>query len=186
MKLTAAVFVFLGMILLIGATYESGSEIRFVDVSEVMNNYEKAKKNQEDLQKGFAPQVAEMQRRSDDYYKKQKELSPLDQNSKEYYQKAVELEVEQVKLKRDGEFLRRDMDKKRAQNIVTSYDEIRDAIKKYAEANQLKAVLYIQKDSNHGDEDLKDKFDLLRQRQVLFADPSLDVTQQIIKILNSH
>lgn len=164
-----------------------GGDTRFVDINEVIRNYEKAKREQESLQKSFAPQVAEFQKREEDLARKKKELAPLDRSSQEFFQKSTEIELEQMKIQREGEFLVRERDRKRAQMLVGAYEDIRGAVKKFAEANKLRAVLSVQKDLTADmDEDLKEKLTKINFRQVLYYDASLDVTPQIVKILNAQ
>lgn len=161
--------------------------IRFVDINEVVTSYEKAKKDQESMQKAFLPQVAELQRREEELGKKKRELAPLDRGSEEYYQKGVELEIEQLKFKRDGDKLLAEREKKRVQLLLAAYEDIRAAVKKYAEANGLRAVFVVQKDlKDAAEEDLKEKSLKATWRQVLYYEPSLDVTVQIVKILNAQ
>ncbi len=158
---------------------------RFVDINEVVASYEKAKKEQDLHQKSSAAQLAEFQRREDELAKKKRELAPLNRNSQEYAQKAMELEIEQLKLQREGDFFFKERDKKRLQLLIAAYDDIRAAVKKYAEANGLKAVFVVQKDLGHEEEELQERSMKISLRQVLYYDSSLDVTGQIIKLLNN-
>lgn len=197
MKWTSWLVLALGIFAMIGAGSQfatsaplgfQGDEIRFVDINEAVKGYEKASKNNEEFKKAFSLQYADMQRREEELVKKQKELAPLDRNSTEYFQKARDLELEQMKLKRDGEYLIRERDRKRIQLLLSAYDEIRTAIKKYSEANRLKAVFLVEREMGLDgvEEDLNEKSSQAFRRQVLYYDPALDVTPQIIKILNSQ
>lgn len=190
--LSLLAILFLGVFSLAGfanrsAAPEDPSQYRFVDISEVATKYDKAKKDLESLQKAFMPQIGDLQRRVEELGKKKRELAPLDRNSQEYYQKSVELEIEELKLKRDQDYLLADRDKKKLQLLLSVYDDIQQTVKKFAEANQLKAVFVVQRDLKvDNEDDLKEKYRMLSFRQVIYREPSLDVTDQIVKILNTH
>ncbi len=198
MKVVCFGFVLLTAVLFLGGMHfaqENGSSnpssqesYRFVDIHSVLPKYEKYLKKKEKWQEDYRLMGAQLSKREEELYLKQRELAPLDKNSKEYYEQMLSIEMETLKLKREIELLNRKSEEERSALILSAYEDIRNTVSKYAQAKQLSAVFGVDSQfSSQGNlEEMMEQRRAILTRQVLFHDSSLDITLQIVKILNTE
>ena len=141
-----------------------GLKIGYVNVGKVFDGYAKTQSSDAVLEKQGKQKEAELEARMNELKKLRESLELLndaarDAKSREIEEKADELQRFRTNTARD---LRRDRDKI-AKDLL---DEIEQTLNEFAKANGFSVIL----DS----------------RAMLYGQPALDVTDQVLKLLNSH
>lgn len=164
MKVKKILLVFLGFFCL--SVFSQSGKIGYVDIKKVFENYEKAKK----VQESFRKEVDEEQKNMD---KLQEEIKKL----QEEYEKKKDMLKPEERTKRENEIknkiqefskrwteTKRKLDEKGNALEEQLFNEIKSVISEYAKKNGYLVVI----DS----------------RLILYGENSVDITDEIIKILN--
>ncbi len=161
--------------------------IRFVDVNEVMYN---SKEYQLGLKK-IKERISEIRKEVEEEKKKldqgRSEIRNLKPGTTEYENKILELRLIETRLKylqeKGSSMFSRDNVK--LQNYI--YDRIRDAVKTFALGHRLKAVFIIREYKPKGVKDFSIRETQQENvlREVLWHDPQLDISKEIIRMINS-
>ncbi|GEM_PF-6959111 len=183
----------LGAFLLVGAgilqpRFSSGPDpgIRFVDVEEVMQSSKVFRDGLVRIKDYSTKKKKELDALSREIKKKRALRQTLNPGTEEYEKASMEIAILQDKGKIIQEMEKRWVDREtvKVQNYV--YKLVRKAVANYAAANRLRAVLALKefkpKDVRWTPPGLTLRNNVLRN--VLWADPSLNITQEIIKMIN--
>ena len=183
----------LGAFLLVGAgilqpRFSSAPDpgFRFVDVDEVMQSAKVFRDGLLRIKDYSAKKKKELETLSREIKKKRAMRQTLNPGTEEYEKVSVEIAFLEDKGKILQEMAKRWMDREnvKLQNYV--YKLIRKAVDAYASANHLRAVLALKEFKPKGRRGKPPGLTLQDNvlRSVLWADPTLNVTSEIIKMVN--
>ena len=139
-------------------------KIGYVNLAKVFDNYEKTKASDSALEKKGKQKEAELEGRMNELKKLRQGLELLNDEVKEA--KASEIETKSEELQRFRNATARDLRRERDRIAKDILEEIRGMLKEYAEANGFAVIL----DS----------------RSLVFGQHTYDVTEDVLKLLNSR
>jgi Skp family chaperone for outer membrane proteins len=153
-----------------------------VNIEEVFNNLKERAVREEDLNRrkeALRTEIQKMTDEADDLLKQHDAMAPDDPKRNETQEKIVQLQS-------DAEFTYKKgmaaLQKRELSDRQELYAMIRDAVDKYAAENKLTLVLKVEDKRVSDNPDLQNTE--VAQRTVLYSDASLNITQEIIKVLN--
>ena len=168
-----------------GAPAGVEARVALVDVAYVFKKYEKFNRLYNEMKE-------EVKKREEEINKKQTELKALltkkqsftadSTNARQIDQQIVQLKTE-LELLADSS--RREFTQKEANLYHQTYQEVEKAIKSYAEYNGITLVLRASRDDDNTTNNPQDVIKEVSQ-QVVYSLPQMDVTDDILKMLNGN
>ncbi len=156
----------------------------FVDIHNVIENYarsrqveETLKKKAEDLQTHLEDAMLEIQ-------KQEAKLESLSRDSRQYKDGRRVVEIAKFRLQYEGKEAEREVRREARDEMSSIYQEILDAVERYAKAMGLEVVLLMSSGEIPGESLPELKFQIA-VRPVLYVADGLNVTKPILSILNS-
>jgi Skp family chaperone for outer membrane proteins len=170
------------------ASQETGvaaARIAFVDLQSALEGSQKAKDRQEKLRRDLAPQLGEFNRIKADLERRDRELQALDPSTLTYHEARLDLATAAMRFEENQKRFLRDSERKKEEILVEAYREIRAAVAEIAAARGLAAVFSLDEEeaAREGGE-AAPSLQLIRRRNVHYFDPSLDVTAEVVRLLN--
>jgi len=160
------------------------ARVAVVDMSEVFDSYEHSKDAQQRLRKRQEEIKGKLKLMRDKIEALNAELANFDPNSKDYLTRQDEL----TKLSVEFEVTRRVEVKKASREMRTNYEniykEMITAIESIGEELGYDLVLYRDELMIRAQDELSVVRDKILQRKVLYANPRIDLTDQVIRHLN--
>ena len=162
---------------------EGGLKIGVIDLNRVVRECQMGKDRVKELDAAYKAKRAELQKQRDEVAKLQEELKLLDATSDEAAHKRREFAEKAALLKAQADVAASEWQRKYAAAHKAVYTEIFKVLEKFRKENGFHILL--RKDSLDFSklDPLRVKA-LLRSNSVLDADPQLDVTDRIIKLLD--
>ena len=139
-------------------------KIGYVNVAKVFDGYERTKASDAGLEKQGKQKEAELEGRMTELKKLRQGLEPLNDEAREAKTKEVEEKADE--LQRFRASTARDLGRERDKIAKEILKEIQDGVEEYAKANSFALIL--------------------DQRSLLYAQPAYDVTDGVLKLLNSR
>ncbi len=155
----------------------------FVDLETVLDNYNKNADLTESLNAEFQAAADAVRKEEQAIQLLIEELEMLQPGGAKYAERQREIVLRQRGVEYDRERIRRQIDAKKAAGWKELYGDILEACEKVAGTEGLDAVFAMSRQAPDGrtDEEMMAQITL---RQVIYADPSLDVTQKVLGVLN--
>jgi Skp family chaperone for outer membrane proteins len=153
-----------------------------VNIEEVFNNLKERAVREEDLNRrkeALRTEIQKMTDEADDLLKQHDAMAPDDPKRNETQEKIVQLQSDAEFTSKKGMAA---LQKRELSDRQELYAMIRDAVDKYAAENKLTLVLKVEDKRVSDNPDLQNTE--VAQRTVLYSDASLNITQEIIKVLN--
>jgi Skp family chaperone for outer membrane proteins len=166
------------------AQAKGGATLRFVNLNEVLRGWERAKKAHADLDAKLKARADELRQRASDLDKKNKEAQQfaVPNETSRRLEREVQLGVQALELDRND--LKRDGREEQLRLLLSEYQDIQDATARWAKQNQVDVVFAII-DEDPTDQDLAARYQRAVDRPVLFHAPELNVTTEILKLLQA-
>ena len=139
-------------------------KIGYVNVAKVFDGYERTKASDAGLEKQGKQKEAELEGRMTELKKLRQGLELLNDEAREAKTKEVEEKADE--LQRFRASTARDLGRQRDKIAKEILREIQDGVEEYAKANSFALIL--------------------DQRSLLYAQPAYDVTDGVLKLLNSR
>jgi outer membrane protein len=174
-----------GLAVLVTAAAARGQatlKIGVVDLDRVLEEYKKKQDAEAKLKNDYDTELKKLEESLARIREKNQELSVLEKGSTEYDLRQLEAEVERYRIKLEQESLGRRHEKNRTAKMRELYLDIVKKVEEYGKANGFSAIL-----AKRGDfkpEDRRELLTLIISQSVLYHDPGLDVTQEVLKLLN--
>ena len=166
MKYFVKFFVITFFLLIYTNVQADNSQIRFINLKVILNESKAGKGAQDFLKKSAEEKIKQFKKDEDSLKKKEADLiSKKNVLSKEEYKKMADIlrkEVQQYQKNRDEKL--RNLSKNRADARVKLIDVVKPILEDYTKENNV-SIIFNSKD-------------------VLYANPELDVTKEVIEILN--
>jgi Skp family chaperone for outer membrane proteins len=165
------------------------TRIGLVNLSYVINNYEKIKTYREEMKKVIEPFSTKQSKIKGDAEKLLKESK--DENTTE--ERKTEIEGELKKLQRDMEDLKNEfqrvMNKKQEQQAKIVYKDVEEAVRRYAKAQNIELVLHYNDATKEAERDAP--ANIVRKMQAgacmpIYAAPGIDISEAILANLNAN
>jgi len=164
MKKTLVILVMLSFGLsLLGSVYAQEQKFAYVDVLKVFNEYQKTEKYDKKLQEDKASKTKDREKSVDEIKKLQEKLSIVSKDEKEKIQKDLEDKIKSLQQFENQATM--ELSKEYNNMMEEILKEINKTIKDYAEKNNISFVF--------------------KDAAMAYINPSLDITDKIIKILNA-
>jgi len=158
--------------------------IAFVDLNQALNGCEKVRARKEDLKRSYAPQFEEFKRIKDDLERRQRELEALDPSTRAYHEARRDLAASALKFEEDQKYFLRETEREGDRILLDTYRDIRTAIAEIAKSRGLAAVLSVDEEGGAQGEEPAQSLQRIRRRSVHFYDSSLDLTAEVVRLLN--
>lgn len=165
----------------------SRPSFRFVNLNKVLVGWDYAKKLNEDFKLEFDSKTEALQARQKALQKKRDEIATLQASggvTDETRRRERELSLDLAALDYDLKVLKNEKTEKRLRILLSEYQQIQAISGKWAEKNGIDAVFVIQEE-DAGDEDLQGRYERAIVRQVLWYSKDLDVTDDVLKLLQA-
>lgn len=164
---------------------KSGS-YRFVNLNRVMESWSRAKKLQEEFSAEFEKRTDALKSRLADAERKRQEARSYQQggSSEEGRRREREVALSLAEIQYDQEQLKKDRDERRVRVLLSAYQQIQDAVGKWAAQNGVDCVFTIQEDDTQST-DLAERYGRILVRQVLWHSKDLDISEEIVKLLEA-
>lgn len=165
MKLREIVFVlaFISLSLNVGTIFgESEGKIGYIDLSRSFDEYQKTKDFDKELETKGDMKQQEREKVVQEIRKMREELELMNRNARE--KKETDIEAKIKSLQDFDQEAKTDLTKDRDNMVKDILKEMSDVIKEYGEKNGYSIIL--------------------NDRVLLYGDPGMDLTDEIIKILN--
>ncbi|WP_372369551.1 OmpH family outer membrane protein [Candidatus Uabimicrobium sp. HlEnr_7] len=163
---------------------QTNFKIGFVDIPEIFSQYSKAKEEKEKVRQQYQQETLTI-KKLEEKANKLKEKIPLYRAGSDIRQRLEnELAETAFKAKNQSERAKYFMALKLRNGTETVYHDIAKAIEKYAKENGFALILKVEEADFFGAQDpaqVKQKIDM---RNVLYWKQALDVTKQVVKLLN--
>jgi Skp family chaperone for outer membrane proteins len=163
----------------------SGSRIRFVRPNAILKDWERAKQAHGEFEAEFRRRAEAIQERLTTLDKKRQELKSFPSASPQARTAARALAQDLASIQYDQEELKRDRDDRRLRMLLSEYQQIQDASARWAKGKEVDAIFSIHEEEATDAEDLTGRFERAVVRQVLWSAKELDVTQEVVHLLNS-
>jgi len=160
------------------------ARIGFVDLDEALRGHGRVKADLEELGKTLESKFGELRARAEEARKQGNDLAILSRESEEYYQKRRDLDAEAFKLEADKKHLERLQAEREEAIKLGAYEDIRRAAAEVALARGLDAVLRVDKTEPAQARSLEERSQRAGRRMVLSFRPELDITPEVIRLLN--
>lgn len=162
-------------------------KVGLIDMGYVFKNYEKFKTLRADLEAEMKQVVEKDQVDSQKIKKLQSDLQLLgkthNESSPEYQRKEKELADAVASYQTSRKLLERDFMRKEAEIFKTTYLEVADFVKKYAEWRHYTLVMRFNRDEIDDSQNIQETMQQMN-RQVIYYQPQDDISDEIIKYLN--
>ncbi|MDP2912061.1 MAG: OmpH family outer membrane protein [Candidatus Omnitrophota bacterium] len=141
---------------------ESQGKIGYIDLSRSFDEYQKTKDFDKELEKKGDMKQGEREKLVQDIRKMREELELLNKNARE--KKEADIEAKIKSLQEFDQEAKTDLTKERDNMVKDILKEMSDVIKEYGQKNGYSIIL--------------------NDRVLLYGDPGMELTNEIIKILN--
>jgi len=148
---------------LLGSVYAQEQKFAYVDILKVFNEYQKTEKYDKKLQEDKASKTKDREKSVQEIKKLQEKLSIVSKEEKEKTQKDLEDKIKSLQQFENQATM--ELSKEYNNMMEEILKEINKAIKDYAEKNNISFVF--------------------KDAAMAYINPSLDITDKIIKILNA-
>ena len=159
-------------------------QIRFLNVAEVVRGSQRAKEVEEELGARERAIEAEAEAKDRELSLRARELEKTDRESPRYYEERAAIQTAGAALKFDTEAKLGQLQRDARNEMASIYVAIREVVARYAEQHGIDAVLTTGADRPQGRTFAEVKFEMA-VRPVLFARKDLDITNEIIELLNA-
>jgi outer membrane protein len=168
-----------------GRPPESPHRIALIDMARVFKNYKKFENLREELKGDLTKTEDKFKLMAEQIRKEQSDLKLMKEGSDEYAtkEKVVLTHTTQAEAFRKGQ--QRDLIRREAQIYKTIYLEVADAVQKYASHFNYTLVLRFTSDEVETTENPEEVMRGLN-RQVVYYRPNDDITNAIVRYLNSN
>lgn len=166
-----------------GARPAAGARIACVNVGLVFDEYQRRKDLNDEMSQVQEQLKAEELQRRQKIDALQAEIDKLDPEDPTYVARQREMLALQIDYKNWGELRRADLTRETAVWMVKIYREILKAVQGVAERDGYDLVLY-RGEFEPGGADLEMVTDRIRDHKVLYAHPSIEITQIVLDALN--
>ncbi|HET6202367.1 MAG TPA: OmpH family outer membrane protein [Planctomycetota bacterium] len=160
------------------------ARLGFLDIDEALRGSGKVKADLEELQRNLQTKLGELKARAEELNKQKKALAILDPDSREYFEKRRDLDAEFLKLDAEDKYWTRYRAEREETVKLAAYDDIRRAVGEVASAKGLDAVFRIDKTDAADARTLEERGERARRRMVFSSRPELDITPEVIRLLN--
>ena len=157
----------------------------FVDLAEIVRKYDKSAQIDRELAAERQRLLAEFQKQADELKRMQADIDILVAGTPEYREKEREIAQAQFMLEYSKKSKENEIRQKAMRKMLLVYTEIKNEAATYARANGLEAVFTV----NKGEIEARAPEELpalIALRPVLYWDKSLDITEEILEILNDQ
>jgi Skp family chaperone for outer membrane proteins len=158
-------------------------EIGFVQLERVINEYDKNAELSRRLTEELDARRAELEKDKERIEMKKEELQLLARDSQKYRDSLLEIQVEEFRLEARLKDLQRSLDSKKIEGWKELFRDISKAAESIAKQKGLRALLVVNRGELAGTND-QDIMSQISLRQVLYADETLDVTDEVLEMLN--
>jgi len=190
MRLAAAALVSLALGVFAAATVHSQEkpaplQVGFVDVERVLADYRKRGQVLAEIDQKKAEMTQAFKQRRALIEEKRDRLQTLAEGSEDALRLQREIDLDLLTYKRDAEFEDQRMGRLQNQKVGLIYREVCQEIRAHAEQRGLAAV-FAYDPLPQGFENKMSTLAVIQNRDVLFADPRLDLTDAVVESLNSQ
>lgn len=185
------------LILSVGAAFSNGSPAaaqvssskpayRFVNINKIVSGWDYARKLQDDLKAEFDRKLEAIQARTKSIQKMRDELAAASVGgaTDESRRREKELALEIASLQYDSDQFKKERNEKQLRVLLAEYQQIQEIAGRWAEKNGVNAVFVVQDEDSKND-DLQGRYDRAVVRQVLWYSKDLDVTDDVLKLLQA-
>ncbi|MBI3819142.1 MAG: OmpH family outer membrane protein [Planctomycetes bacterium] len=160
---------------------------RFVNLNKALEGWDYAKKLQVEFKSDFDQRTDALQGRQKMLQQKNDELTTLSAggSTDDTRRREREIALEASALKYDLEVFKKEKYERRLRILVSEYQQIQSIAGKWAEKNGIDAVFVVQDEDSTIDDDLNGKYERAVVRQVLWYSKDLDVTDDVLKLLQA-
>ena len=144
------------------AIAENSGKIGYIDLSRSLDEYQKTKDFDKELEKKGDMKQGEREKLVQDIRKMREELELMNKSSRE--KKEADIEAKIKSLQEFDQEAKTDLTKERDNMVKDILKEMSDVIKEYGQKNGYSIIL--------------------NDRVLLYGDPGMELTNEIIKILN--
>jgi len=157
-------------------------KIGFVDLDRVLEDYKKKQEGEAKLRSDYEEDLKKLRERRAKIEETIQEIQILEVGSTERDLRELETQMDIHRIKLEQDRLEKRYQKNHTAKLRELYLEIVKKVEEYGRANGYTAIL-----ARRGDlkpEDRRELLTLIISQSVLYHDPSLDVTQEVLKLLN--
>jgi Skp family chaperone for outer membrane proteins len=164
------------------ATYEP-VRVAFVDVAVLFQNYGKAATIQQEVRARIGQIDDGLRKRFEELKKDRADLDLLVPDTQEFNEAKMRVDEAEWRLGYDEKRLKRGVHDEFIQRMSLVYKEIRSECDNYARRNGLNAVLMVN-ETDIAARTQEELMAVIASRPVLYHDKALDITKQILEVLN--
>ena len=181
----------LGVMNLHGQQAQQGGGIQpprvaVVEVQEVFNNMDEKAAVEAEISQQAQQLNQEDQNRQNEIKALRSDLSVLSPEADAYSQTRTELQRKLIEYQAWKEFSKRQLEREKALRMEALYRKIISAIEQVAQANGYDLVIQKDDERNLSSADNQQQLTaLILQRKVLYSDPNLNITDQVIQATNN-
>jgi Skp family chaperone for outer membrane proteins len=168
-----------------GRPPESPHRIALIDMARVFKTYKKFENLREELKGDLTKSEDKFKQMAEQIRKEQSELKLMKEGSDEYAQKEKVVLGHTTQAETYRKSQQRDLIRREAQIYKTIYLEVADAVQKYASHFNYTLVLRFTSDDLDATENPEDVMRGLN-KQVVYYRPNDDITNAIVRYLNSN
>ncbi len=166
------------------AATSTPSKVGVVDVDAVINGYNKFKVHNEDIRAQALVKQNELMKLVNDIKQKGEIISKLTPNSPDYKKHADEITEWQAKAQAKQEQYKNEFIMKDAEGLATVYREVQDMVHRAAVHKGITMVLNSTTNKAMSGADPQSVM-MAIGRPVVYADPTSDLTNEVIRFLNT-
>lgn len=160
----------------------AGVKIGVVNVAEVFNKYKRRQQLSDALEKEKKEEEVKIKDMENQIEELKKQIKALDTESELRMEKESQVKILTMQLEDRVKRWNKRINLKVNEQTALLYSDIRDAVAKYARENQFTMIL---KTDPALERDLDESATYrINIRAIIYADPTIDLTEEIIKVLN--